>query len=79
MTRPYKRACHQTNFSKGGFVKKDSFSFFLLFFPFFYFLFPISMGFFTIFFSLHLLKDWGDSVWWSQAAGGSPANIRKMN
>ena len=58
MTRPYKKACHQTNFSKGGFVKKDSF-FFFLFFSFFLFSLPFFYGFFYHFFSLHLLKEWG--------------------
>ena len=74
MTRLYKRACHQTNFSKGEFVKKDSFSFFH-FFLIFSSLFPWA------FFSLHLLKAWGGgghSVGPS-AVGGSPANIGKIN
>ena len=74
MTRPYKRARHQTYFSKGGFVKKDSFFSF-----FFNFLFPFSMGIFTNFFyHCNFSKEFGDSVGWSQAAGGSPANIGKM-
>ena len=39
MTRPDARSCHQTNFSDGGFVRKDTFSnfpflFFFLLFPF---------------------------------------------
>ena len=74
MTRPYKRACHQTNFSEGGFVKKDPF------FSFFFFLnfpFPFSLVIFKHFFSLHLFKE----GWQSDgplACGGSPVNIGKM-
>ena len=73
MTRPYKRACHQTNFSKGEFVKKDSFFIF-----FFNFLFPFLWAFLPFFFHCNFSKELGDSVGWSQAAGGSPANIGKM-
>ena len=71
MTRPYKRACLQTNFSKGGFVKKDFFSFFH-FFLIFSSIFPWA------FFSLHLLKPWGGHLVGPLAAGGSPANIGKI-
>ena len=73
MTRPYKRACHQTNFSEGGFVKKDPFFsiFFLKIFPS---LFP---GHFLAFFSLHLYKE-GWQLGGPLAGGGSPANIGKM-
>ena len=74
MTRPYKRACHQTNFSEGGFVKKDPFSFFDFFFKF---SLPFSLGIFLAFFSMHFLRrggSWGGSL----AGGGSPANIGKM-
>ena len=46
MTRPYTRACRQTNFSKGGFVNKVPFLF--LFFYFFFFL--LSLLFLTFFF-----------------------------
>ena len=74
MTRPYKRACHQTNFSEGGFVKKDPLSFFFFFSFFKFSLFP---GHFLAFFSLHFLKRGGSRVG-SLAGGGSPANIGKM-
>ena len=78
MTRPYKRACHQTNFSEGGFVKKDPFSFFCFFFLIFPSLFP--WAFFSIFFIASFLG--GVAVGWSLgrwlAGGGSPANIGKM-
>ena len=74
MTRPYKRACHQTNFSEGGFVKKDPLSFFVFFFKL---SLPFSLGFFLAFFSLHFLRRGGSRVG-SLAGGGSPANIGKM-
>ena len=74
MTRPYKRACHQTNFSEGGFVKKDPFSFFDFFFNF---SLPFSLGIFIAFFSLHFLRRGGSRVG-SLAGGVSPANIGKM-
>ena len=48
MTRPYTRACRQTNFSEGGFVNKVPF---LLFFSFFLFLFPTFSLFFLTFLS----------------------------
>ena len=76
MTRPYKRACHQTNFSEGGFVKKDPLSFFRFFF-FLNFPFPFPWAFFLAFFSLHFLRRGGSRVG-SLAGGGSPANIGKM-
>ena len=38
MTSPYTRACPQTNFSEGGFVKKDPLSFFFISFSFSYLL-----------------------------------------
>ena len=41
MTRPYKRACHQTNFSYGGFVKEVPFFFSFSFFYYFILLFSI--------------------------------------
>ena len=46
MTRPYKRACHQTNFSYGGFVKETPFFFSFYFFYYFvyYFLFYFYKG-----------------------------------
>ena len=46
MTRPYTRACRQTNFSEGGFVNKDPF----LFFVFYFFFFLLSLLFLTFFF-----------------------------
>ena len=62
MTRPYKRACHQTNFSKGGFLKKDSFSFF----HFFNFSLPFSMGILAYFNCIFLKSErGGGSVGWS--------------
>ena len=56
MTRPYKRACHQTNFSEGEFVKKDPFSFFDFFFLIFPSLFP--GHFFSIFFNAFFKEGW---------------------
>ena len=47
MTRPYTRACRQTNFSEGGFVNKVPFLSF-----FFFFFFFISFSFFPSLFSL---------------------------
>ena len=74
MTRPYKRVCHQTNFSEGGFVKKYPFSFF----HFLKFTFPFFPGHFLAFFSLHLFKE-GWQSGGPLAGGGSPANIGKMS
>ena len=72
MTRPYKRACHQTNFSKGGFVKKESFSFF-------HFLFKFYVPFFHgHFFHCIFLRSGGCHSVGPLAAGGSSANIVKM-
>ena len=71
MTRPYKRACHQTNLSEGGFVKKDPF--FHFFFKIYHSLFP--WAFFSIF-SLHLFKE-GWQSGGPLAGGGSTANIVK--
>ena len=48
MTRPYTRACRQTNFSEGGIVNKVPF---LFFFSFFLFLFPTFSLFFLTFLS----------------------------
>ena len=48
MTRPYTRACRQTNFSDGGFVNKVPFLFY--FFHFFLFFFLHSLLFLTFFF-----------------------------
>ena len=48
MTRPYTRACRQTNFSEVGFVNKVPFLLFLLFFFFFFFL----LSFFSNVFAL---------------------------
>ena len=46
MTRPYTRACRQTNFSEGGFVNKVPFLF-----NFFYLcFFLLSLRFLTVFF-----------------------------
>ena len=45
MTRPYTRACRQTNFSEGGFVNKVPFLFF--FFSFFSFSFSYLLSFFS--------------------------------
>ena len=47
MTRPYTRACHQTNFSEGEFVNKVPF---LLFFYFFFLLslFSVTNFFFAL-------------------------------
>ena len=75
MTRTYKRACHQTNFSEGGFVKKDPFSFFHFFFI--KFSLPFFPGHFLAFFSLRLFKE-GWQLCGPLAGGGSPANIGKM-
>ena len=50
MTRPYTRACRQTNFSEGGFVNKVPFLFF--FFSFFSFSFSYLLSFFSNVFAL---------------------------
>ena len=49
MTRPYTRACRQTNFSEGGFVHKVPFLFIFFFIYFFPSLFTFSNGFFLPF------------------------------
>ena len=63
MTRPYTRACRQTNFSEGGFVNKVpflfdfffiSFSFFLLSFLFLVFFLPFCP------FPSGSMVSWGD-------------------
>ena len=74
MTRPYKRTCHQTNFSKGGFLKKDSFSFF----HFFNFLFPFPCAFLAYFNCIFLKSERGVPSVGPLAAGGSSSNIGKM-
>ena len=65
MTRPYTRACRQTNFSDGGFVNKVPFLFY--FFHFFLFFFLHSLLFLTFFFFLSFcpfpsgsMVSWGD-------------------
>ena len=63
MTRPYKRACHQTNFSEGEFRKKGTPFLSLIFF---YFIFIIT--FFVLFNFL--------GVPW--AAGGPPDNTGEI-
>ena len=45
MTRPDARSCHQTNFSKGGFVRKGLFCLFSLFQSF---LFVLYLWFFKV-------------------------------
>ena len=52
MTRPYTRACRQTNFSKGGFVNKVPF----LFYFFLYFFYLLSLPFLTFFTLLYPLQ-----------------------
>ena len=51
MTRPYTRACRQTNFSEGGFVNKVPFLFYFFFISFSFFpsLFSLSSVFFCPF------------------------------
>ena len=44
MTSPYRRACRQTNFSEGGFVRKVPFLFFLTFLFYFLFFLPIALS-----------------------------------
>ena len=63
MTRPYTRACRQTNFSEGGFVNKVPF---LLFFLFFSFSFSYLLSFFSNVFVLCHFFSSG-----SMASGGS--------
>ena len=65
MTRPYTRACRQTNFSKGGFVNKVPFLFFFFYFFFFPSLFTFSNVFFFFFlpfchFPSESMVNWGD-------------------
>ena len=63
MTRPYTRACRQTNFSDGGFVNKVPFLFyFFYFFLFFPSLFTFSNVFFLPFcpFPSGSMVSWGD-------------------
>ena len=74
MTRPYKRTGHQTNISKGGFLNKDSFSFF----HFFKFSLPFSMGIFGNFNCIFLKSERGVQSGGPLAAGGSSSNIGKM-
>ena len=69
MTSPYERACRQTNFSEGGFVRKVPFLFFPTFFIlFFIFFWPIALSSFFIMWVLgqlgfHLTTQWkGDGV-----------------
>ena len=74
MTRPYKRTCHQTNFSKEGFLKKDSF-----FSIFFKFSLPFFMGILAYKNCIFLKSEMGGgSVGFPLAAGGSSSNIGKM-
>ena len=47
MTRPYTRACRQTNFSEGGFVNKVPF---LFYFFYFFFFFPSLFSLSSVFF-----------------------------
>ena len=49
MTRPYTRACRQTNFSEGGFVNKVPFLFFFIFFLFLFLFFLLSFLFLVFF------------------------------
>ena len=63
MTRPYTRACRQTNISEGGFVNKVPFLFF--FFLFFLFLFPTFSLFFLTFLPFVIFSSG------SMASGGS--------
>ena len=59
MTRPYTRACRQTNFSDGGFVNKVPFLFyFFYFFLFFPSLFTFSNVFFFCPFVLFQVGPW---------------------
>ena len=58
MTRPYKRTCHQTNISKGGFLNKDFFSFF----HFLNFLFPFPWAFLAYFICIFLKSERGGGV-----------------
>ena len=65
MTRPYTRACRQTNFSEGGFVNKVPFLF-----NFFYLcFFLLSLRFLTVFFCPFVLFQVGP---WS--VGGDPSD-----
>ena len=61
MTRPYTRACRQTNFSEGGFVNKVPFLIFISF-SFFPSLFSLSSVFFLPFcpFPSGSMVSWGD-------------------
>ena len=63
MTRPYKRACHQTNFSKGEFLKEGT--------PF------LSLIFFTSFSPLPFLS-FSTFLGVSWAAGGPPENTGEI-
>ena len=59
MTRPYTRACRQTNFSDGGFVNKVPFLFyFFYFFLFFPSLFTFSNVFFFALLSFSQVGPW---------------------
>ena len=62
MTRPYTRACRQTNFSEGGFVNKVPF---LLFFFFYSFSFSYLLSLFS---NVFVLCHFFSSV--SMASGG---------
>ena len=63
MTRPYTRACRQTNFSEGGIVNKVPFLFFFFFFSF---SFSYLLSFFLTFLSFVIFFSSG-----SMASGGS--------
>ena len=70
MTRPYTRACRQTNFSEGGFVNKVPFLF-----NFFYLcFFLLSLLFLTVFlpfcpFQSGSMVSWGDPSDYTGAMG----------
>ena len=63
MTRPYTRACCQTNFSEGGFVNKVPFLFYFFFISFSFFLLSfLFLVFFLPFcpFPSGSMVSWGD-------------------
>ena len=62
MTRPYTRACRQTNFSEGGFVNKVPF-FFSFFFLFFSFSFSYLLSFFLTFLPFVIFFKWVHGQW----------------
>ena len=70
MTRPYTRACRQTNFSEGGFVNKVPFFLFLFFFSYL-----LSVSFLKFFFSFCPFFKWVHGQSGGGGGGGGGGSI----